>query len=131
MQLPSICNLAAVLLAYRVAQFIYATGEYRHIQDLLAHTGRCERHVPEHYGFEDFATLDGGRSLVAMASDHSHFAFKFGTSMRDTLSQRNGTHTVHAYVLRGWGLGTAFGLRLVHAAGWHARVLGSLCACRS
>jgi hypothetical protein len=76
----------ALLLAVRVAMFVHATGELRVLRDVG--TAGCERLHGEHHGYEDFASFDGG--LIAFASDHAHFSFEFGTSMRDKLRVRRG-----------------------------------------
>lgn len=100
---------AALLLALRVVNFVHSSGELRHLENINAYSGRCTRHNGEHRGFEDFAVFDGGQ-LVSLASDHSHFAFKWGVSMRDRLKVTKGAHAVHAKVLRG-GKWRSFELR--------------------
>lgn len=77
----------AVAVAWRIATFIHATGELRHLDDVLAYSGRCERLHAEAHGYEDFAQFDGG-GLITFASDHAHFAFDFGTSMRQKLAAK-------------------------------------------
>ena len=69
--------VAVALLSLRIAFFINATGELRHLTDRLAHTGRCQRVHEAHHGFEDFAVFEG-EALVSVASDHEHFAFRLG-----------------------------------------------------
>ena len=89
---------AALLIAMRVATLLHATGEFRHLNNELAHTGRCHREQAPHRGFEDFAVFTGGE-IVALSADHAHFAFRFGVSMRQRLMA--GQHRVVARVLRG------------------------------
>ena len=92
----------ALLIALRLASFVHNTGELRSLTSVVAHTGRCERHHAEHRGFEDFAVFEGG-DLVSFASDHQHFAFKFGVSMRQMLSDKMERPEAHARILRASG----------------------------
>ena len=69
----------AAALAARVGMFVRDSGELSSLSNHLAHTGRCKKLQPHLRGFEDLAVFDGGE-MVALSSDHSHFAFKFGAA---------------------------------------------------
>jgi len=86
------------LLSLRIALFIHATGEFRTLTDRFAHTGRCVRVHEEHHGFEDIAVFGDG-ALVSLASDHTHFAFRFGVSMRAALARPERDTNVAARIL--------------------------------
>ena len=73
--------------AWRVAKFVHSTGELRELVDVLARTGRCKRVHADFHGYEDFAVFEDG-GIVVFASDHAHFAFNFGTSMRQAIAAK-------------------------------------------
>lgn len=93
----------ALIVTLRIAKFVHETGELRPLADVLARSGMCERISAEHSGFEDFAVFEDG-GVIALASDHSHFNFELGRSMRQRIAERLGSSAerpkVHAQVLR-------------------------------
>jgi len=91
---------AVLLIAARLSYFVHLTGELRTLHDFAS---GCKRHLADEIGHEDFAEFDGG-GLISIGSDHSHFSFKSGVSMRQMLAAGGaaaGHHPVHARVLRG------------------------------
>ena len=84
-------NILAVLtaaFAWRVAKFVHSTGELRELNNILASSGRCKRVHADFHGYEDFAVFEDG-GMVVFASDHAHFAFNFGTSMRQAIAAKD------------------------------------------
>ena len=82
--------LGAVLVA-RIALFVRDTGELSTLKSIGAHTGKCKKLYPKLRGFEDVAVYKGGE-MIALSSNHSHFAFQFGAT-RPNRTARISAHT--------------------------------------
>ena len=74
--------LAAILYVYK---FVRDTGELRTLSDISI--DGCVRELEDKRGFEDFATFPDG-SILSLASDHHHFKFEFGKSMREMIQRK-------------------------------------------
>ena len=83
----NIFALLTAAFAWRVAKFVHSTGELRELNNILASSGRCKRVHADFHGYEDFAVFEDG-GMVVFASDHAHFAFNFGTSMRQAIAAK-------------------------------------------
>ena len=87
--IPNVNSLLAVIaavVALVVARVVHKSGELRRLEDIVAHTGRCNASFRDAGHFEDWARLDDG-TLIGLAGDHSHFVFKLGKSMRTMLRE--------------------------------------------
>ena len=86
-------SLLAVVLTATVAfvaRLLLLSGDLYKLKPVLLGQGGkgCTHLLPELHGFEDFAKIDGG--FITIASDHSHFRFTFGISMREAISKKVG-----------------------------------------
>jgi len=77
---------ALVALLANVALFVIDSGDLENIE-AEKYKGACEIVLPEYKGFEDMAQFENG-GFLSFASNHSHFKFVVGTSMRDMLKAK-------------------------------------------
>jgi len=78
----------AILVAViaRVVQFIMDSGELMRLRG-VNYKNKCENVLSEHIGFEDLAKFETG-DFITFSSNHSHFKFAFGKSMRQMLKEK-------------------------------------------
>ena len=81
----SVCHIAWFCVLAFLVRLIHFAGELH----LLAPNvpPECTHIADGHHGFEDLTRVDGG--FVAASSDHGHFKFVFGTSMREKLAEKH------------------------------------------
>lgn len=77
---------ALVALLANVTLFVIDSGDLENIE-AEKYKGACEIVLPEYKGFEDMAQFENG-GFLSFASNHSHFKFVVGTSMRDMLKAK-------------------------------------------
>ena len=89
-----IIRLLTIALIAFVSKWIWDTGELRILGNVNA--DRCVRLAANRRGFEDIARFSDG-SLLSFSSDHHHFKFELGKSMREMIATKS--TDVAAYVI--------------------------------